>query len=383
MIRGPCRSGGGAHHLSHLLSGDTASSKPAASCALTLHPTPRESLPCWSSPLGQSTAFPELPLKQKQKTSRPQSKQKVHSEQRGFPWPLSNASLDSPLPPPQAWLHSREYPPTPAAASSRKIQSQPATPGPLGLGPDLLCLGGPLAGRRAPDQVQLLTQQLPDARAQADQPASATRPPASSGPARAESRQGRQGRGINCLPSHKSAQEQREDAFRREVGFRVSFLNKTKGTGLPRGPGRAWAGDWRREAWRGPHGTQQPSPAERRPAARQAGPLLGTSAGRCAASRPERRGPGAWRGARAALTGRLGGGGGSSWVSGLSPLGRSRLFSPHSSLARPLASSLPARAPRARPLRPAPLPSELEPVAAAPGFPQCTARRSPARRPAG
>nr|XP_031297697.1 uncharacterized protein LOC105090404 [Camelus dromedarius] len=45
-------------------------------------------------------------------------------------------------------------------------------------------------------------------------------------------------------------------------------------------------------------------------------------------------------------------------------------------LAGPPASSLPARAPRARPLRPAPLPSELEPVAAARGFPQCTARRS-------
>lgn len=45
-------------------------------------------------------------------------------------------------------------------------------------------------------------------------------------------------------------------------------------------------------------------------------------------------------------------------------------------LAGPPASLLPARAPRARPLRPAPLRSELEPVAAAPGFPQCTARRS-------
>lgn len=83
-------------------------------------------------------------------------------------------------------------------------------------------------------------------------------------------------------------------------------------------------------------------------------------------------------GAQAALTGRLGGGGGgsSSKVSGLCPLGRSRLFSPRSSLARPPTSSLPACATRARPLRPAPLPSELEPVAAAPGFPQCTARRS-------
>lgn len=63
-------------------------------------------------------------------------------------------------------------------------------------------------------------------------------------------------------------------------------------------------------------------------------------------------------------------------MSGPCPLGRSRLFSPRSWLARPPAFSLPARAPRARPLRPAPLPSELEPVAAAPGFPQCTARRS-------
>lgn len=80
-------------------------------------------------------------------------------------------------------------------------------------------------------------------------------------------------------------------------------------------------------------------------------------------------------GAQAALTGRLGGGS-SSKVSGLCPLGRSRLFSPRSSLARPPTSSLPACATRARPLRPAPLPSELEPVAAAPGFPQCTARRS-------
>lgn len=61
---------------------------------------------------------------------------------------------------------------------------------------------------------------------------------------------------------------------------------------------------------------------------------------------------------------------------GLCPLGRSRLFSSRSALARPPASSLPARTPRARPLRPAPPPSELEPVAAAPGFPQCTARRS-------
>lgn len=35
--------------------------QPAASCALTLHPTPSESPPCRSSPLGESTAFPELP----------------------------------------------------------------------------------------------------------------------------------------------------------------------------------------------------------------------------------------------------------------------------------------------------------------------------------
>lgn len=119
-----------------------------------------------------------------------------------------------------------------------------------------------------------------------------------------------------------------------------------------------------------------PSAAVRRPVHARPGGSQAPSAGR--ARRPDPGGGDGARGegARAALTGRLGGGGGgSSKVSGLCPLGRSRLFF-SALLAGPPASSLPARAPRARPLRPAPLLSELEPLAAAPGFPQCTARRS-------
>lgn len=118
-----------------------------------------------------------------------------------------------------------------------------------------------------------------------------------------------------------------------------------------------------------------PSAAVRRPVHARPGGSQAPSAGR--ARRPDPGGGDGARGegARAALTGRLGGGGGSSKASGLCPLGRSRLFF-SALLAGPPASSLPACAPRARPLRPAPLLSELEPLAAAPGFPQCTARRS-------
>ncbi|XP_032324545.1 translation initiation factor IF-2-like [Camelus ferus] len=261
----------------------------------------------------------------------------------------------------------REYPPTPGPT----LPKYAYTTATWGSDPTYCAGGRQLVGGWAPYQVQLRAQQLPGAQAQAGRPALPRLPRPRIQPARPE--KSRPGRRQGCFLPTKAPRRGQENSVLREVGFRVCFLNKTKGNpalpgqGLERRPARA-------RPRRGPWRARQPDPGRAPPGGSQARPLPGTRGRKSAAAGPGRRGTGVRRGGPRGTYG-------AAWrrrrQQGVRPV-PSRPLAPFLSalLAGPPASSLPARAPRARPLRPAPLPSELEPVAAARGFPQCTARRS-------
>lgn len=271
------------------------------------------------------------------------------------PAPVPRVSSNRPHPTRPA---SRQSPaPTPRLPSSRArlIVPGPATRGPVG-----------------PRRVQLHAQPLLGAQAQAGQPApqGLLRPQAE--PSARQPKEGSLGKGPNCLLRTKAPARGQEDAVvRSRLPGLLSEQNQRGSRAAPVRPGKA--------------------PCARDPGGGRAKPggSSRTSATRCAPGRaaprhprPEERdrtgqpGPGARRGLRAARSARH-----------LRAARRrqqgvrsvpSGPLAPFLSalLAGPPAPSLPARTPRARPLRPALPPSELEPVAAAPGFPQCTARRS-------
>ena len=229
---------------------------------------------------------------------------------------------------------------------------------------------GPATPGRAPHQVHLRAQEL---RASRPRPAGRGAAPPRLRVQPSRPGKGRWGRGRGCLRPQKRPGAGRRTRSKRSwlPGF-LFEQNRRESRAAGVGPGRAPCA---REApaWAAPSTT-----ARAPPGARQAGPLPGTLVRLSAAAGPGRRRPGAWRGgprgtygeARPQRRRRR-------QQQGVRPV-PSRPLAPFLSalLTGPPASSLPARAPRARPLRPAPLPSELEPVAAAPGFPQCTARSS-------
>lgn len=256
----------------------------------------------------------------------------------------------APLQPARAWNSVAEWSPAPPCSGLAAGPLQPATQRPGARAP-LIVPGRTRAGRRRATKCNSEHSSSGPGRTGRSQ---GRRAPGSSGPHQLWLyRRGRDPIG----PSPTKRPGGSRGASPREVGFRVCFPNKTTRTrALPR------QGLGGLQAARGPRAT-----ARALPDARQ---------GRCARRREGARGPdgadrppAAPRPARAALTGRLQGVG----PEPCRPLAPVRSALPP---ARPRLLASRPRVPRSRPPPGSAGTSELEPLAAAPGFPQCTARRS-------
>lgn len=198
---------------------------PAASCTLAspLHPTPSESLPSWPPPPREPTAFRSH---LKKTPNHKANKRPIGRRARAAGVPVAFLQPGPGQPPPRPCLapvpRVTPNPPLP----SRQIPSRAPTRLPPGAQAPRI-----VPGRRAPHQVQLRAQQLLGAQAQAGQPAprGLPLPLARPGPA---AREGPPERGPNCLLPTKAPRSGQQDTVLREVGFRVCFLNKTKGIDL-------------------------------------------------------------------------------------------------------------------------------------------------------
>ena len=142
------------------------------------------------------------------------------------------------------------------------------------------------------NQEYKVAQQLPGAQAQADRLPPRRLPRPRVQPARC--RKGRRGTSRGCLLPIKAPRRGQEDAVLRQAGFRVCFLNKTRGSRAARaGPGRAPCA---REApaWAALNPAARVGSAP--PGARQARPLPCTLGRKSGAAGPGLRGRGAARG---------------------------------------------------------------------------------------
>ena len=306
MIRGPRRSGGGARHPAHLLSGDTASSIQRTHLPTPPHPQRVPSLPAFSTL--EAYSLPELPFK---KNSQPQSKQKADlkmNEGNGGVPACPRQPVPGQPPPRPCLAPIPRVSPSRQPSPLRRTRARRLHHRHLALGPDLLCGGRQLAGRRGPHQVQLRAPQLRVAQAQAARPALRGLPGPRAQPARPP-REGSPGEGPALSPSHKSAQA-RAGGRGLERSWLPGLLfeqnqRESRAAGQGLGGRRARARPRVGHAERG-----DPSPAERGPCAPGPAAPRVPAAGR--ARRPDRAAGDRARGkgARAALTGRLGGGGG-------------------------------------------------------------------------
>lgn len=326
--------GARAHHLAHLLSGDPASSIPRLPSPPS--PPPETLLSCPSA-RGEPTAF-----RSHLKITPPHHKaNKRRARAAGLPWLLSG--------PPWPGIRSPSSPQASPAQASRRVPSSRPHNGPR-LAPHLLCPGGHArAGGARPSTTPSTAAPGPGGRAGQGLRASVSSAPH-------QRWNCRPGRGPERPLSHKAP-------WRGQgcVSKRSWFPGLLSEQNQP-DPRTARAGPWRAPCCPMTESTRPSSPG------RQAGPLRTAAAGGRAG--PRRCGPAACGSeARAALTGRLQGVGPEP-CRPLAPL-RSALLP-----ARPRLLASRPRVPRSRPPPGSAGTSELEPLAAAPGFPQCTARRS-------
>lgn len=318
------------------MSGDTASSIPALPSLLTPPP---------------ETLFSAVPLRAGSlrpsgvtlKITPPQHKaNKRQARAAGLPWLLSS--------PPRPGNPSASGPQASRAQASRPVPYEPASQRPVARAP-LYCAREGTRGPAAHEQVN--SEHSSSGPGRTDR----SRPPGlgALGPAQSLALPPGMKGGTRSAPFPQSAPAGAGVRLQEKLGFRVCFPNKTTRTrALP----RQGLGGLR--AARGPRVTARasraPGSAPRAAAVGRAGP------GRC--------GPAACGSeARAALTGRLHGEGPEPGRP-LAPV-RSELLP-----ARPRLLASRPRVPRSRPPPGSAGTSELEPLAAAPGFPQCTARRS-------
>lgn len=333
VISGLCGRGDRAHHLAHLLSGDPACSIPRLPSPLTPPPGTLLSCPCAR---GEPTAF-----RSHLKITPPHHKaNKRRAKAAGLPWLLSSL--------PRPGIGSASGPQASPAQGLAVGPLQPATQRPKARAP-LIVPGRTRAGwRRATKYNSEHRRSAPG-------------------------RSGRSGpRGLGVLgpesalalpPKEGPDQPRSHKAPRRGQGCvskRSWFPGLLSEQNHP-DPRAARPGLWRAPGHPRTRGKRPSSPG------RQAGPLRTAAGGRAG---PRRCGPAACDSeARAALTGRLQGVGPEP-CRPLAPL-RSALLP-----ARPRLLASRPRVPRSRPPPGSAGTSELEPLAAAPGFPQCTARRS-------